>query len=809
MLPTSDQYKRAVVSGNRSSAAIILFGVYDVTAKDDATLTAASQPFTSINAVKGDVREPDYRAGTFEQDYLNLDGSFYLMPDNVNPAQDILGWWSQQMSNSQGTFDEVDWGLSFKQTDYVSVPYDSRQNLTSVLSLETWIKFIDQDNRVIIEKSNNNTHFQFQSLQVNQGSLGAAGRIAFMVSTQPGDWVTNGSVATTLALNDGKWHHLVGTYDKASKTAKIYVDGVLNNTNTNITNVPTSNTSPLLIGSRSGVSGFGGSLKEIRLWNKALSLSEIQYSMTNSLTGSESGLVGYWRLREKSGIYAADSSPTTNRGTLVNSPDWIQYIPTITIQFASLHSSLGIGLFFGSSDCCSEFDVTWYRGASLIGYKQVTDNTLQDSNVPIAIENYNKIVIRLIKTVKPYRYARLMEIGFGLEEAFDNNELTIASITEEIDPISSALSVNTLKFTVLNKNQRFNMLNPEGVYAFLQRRQKIIAKSGLWMPDGTYEYLPMGTYYLSDWKNATGLTATLEATDVIGLLDRTTYRSSKFWVNEPVENVLRHILDDAGQFSLIVSASAASEKVTGYIPVKSHREAISNVLTATRNTLRVGRNGIINVIKVDYDTVLDTIRNDTLISGSPSIEQKPLVTSVEAKEYSYVLSPDTTELNNSTFSVVGTQTVFIEYGKAAANVSVTVTGSGSIVGSPVYSAVSVKLTITGNGSVTVKVTGRAYTEAARTVITQLAVIPAGEVPQTATISDNKLITGNGSLVATHVLNYLQRRISQKFGYWSNPAIQAGDCVSVETMFGSNRSGVVERQEITFAPKLIATLEVTG
>lgn len=620
MIPTTPAYQHAVVQGTRSSQAQIYFGIYDVTAREDAEPAAnGTQPFTEPAAIKSEIREPDYRPGTFEPDYFALDGSMCLLPDDANPTQDILGWWSTGMSDAIGVF----------------------------------------------------------------------------------------------------------------------------------------------------------------------------------------------------------ATP-----------------PTLTILFDDHHSSLGIGIFFGTGDYAKELEVTWYNGSTVLA-QVLTRNNSPECNISRSVENWNKIVIRFLRTRRPYRYVRVMEVAFGLESVFDNDSLTSAQIVEEVDPSSAVLSVNTLKFTVLNTDQRFNMLNPEGVYSYLQRRQKIVAKSGLligesviqtrvtwaganmawseadfsWAGNGRpfeeYEYIPMGVFYLSEWKNATGLTATLTATDAIGLLDKTTYISSPFWSNTPVETVLRHIADDAGDFALTISPAAAAATVTGYIPVGSHREALADVLLATGNMLRLGRTGIFEVTKADYGTIVQDATYDTILK-TPAIEQLPLITTVTAAEISYTLASTTEELHKSTFNLVGTQTMVIDYGgKAAAEVAVSISGAGSISGTPVYSAVAVKVTVEGGGAVTIIVMGKPYVESTLTVSSSIPV-PPGETPQTASVSQNKLITsGKGQAVTAALLAYYQRRIKQTFGYWCNPAVQAGDAINVETMFGIPRSGIVERQEITISPNLTARLEVIG
>ena len=163
--------------------------------------------------------------------------------------------------------------------DYATVPHNSNINLVDTVSLEAWVKYTTTSNTVLIEKSNNNTHYQFQIFNSGQGSPGISGQLVFMLQPTSSNWVVSGIVT-----NDGNWHHVVGTYDRGVSTAKIYVNGVLRNTNSSILSGPTSNTQPLLMGSRSGAAGFGGSISGVKIYNRALSAAEISqnYNATKS-----------------------------------------------------------------------------------------------------------------------------------------------------------------------------------------------------------------------------------------------------------------------------------------------------------------------------------------------------------------------------------------------------------------------------------------------------------------------------------------------------------------------------------------------
>ncbi|MFA5431436.1 MAG: LamG-like jellyroll fold domain-containing protein [Candidatus Paceibacterota bacterium] len=95
-----------------------------------------------------------------------------------------------------------------------------------------------------------------------------------------------GGVSSAVSVCDGKWHYVVGTYDKylALNQAKIYVDGLLSNQkNASGSFVSTASMS---FGRGNGAQKFTGLMDEIRIYNAAVPTSEIKeqyYLGLNSL----------------------------------------------------------------------------------------------------------------------------------------------------------------------------------------------------------------------------------------------------------------------------------------------------------------------------------------------------------------------------------------------------------------------------------------------------------------------------------------------------------------------------------------------
>lgn len=96
-----------------------------------------------------------------------------------------------------------------------------------------------------------------------------------------------------LSLN--KWNHIAAVNNNG--TRKLYINGV-EQVLTGIPLTTAANSDPVIIGqdfSSNGGRFFKGSIDEVRIWNSARTLTQINDNLTNSLAGNETGLVAYYK----------------------------------------------------------------------------------------------------------------------------------------------------------------------------------------------------------------------------------------------------------------------------------------------------------------------------------------------------------------------------------------------------------------------------------------------------------------------------------------------------------------------------------
>ena len=130
-------------------------------------------------------------------------------------------------------------------------------------------------------------------------------------------WFATPGFATTL-INPNQWYHLAATFDGV--TGRVFVNGIEEGT-VDVNDTLNQLGENVRIGSlnnSAGVDNTNGMIDEVRIWNVTRTQTEIQNSMNQTLPGTTSGLVGYWRFDENSGTNADGATTYDNDGTLTN-----------------------------------------------------------------------------------------------------------------------------------------------------------------------------------------------------------------------------------------------------------------------------------------------------------------------------------------------------------------------------------------------------------------------------------------------------------------------------------------------------------
>jgi Concanavalin A-like lectin/glucanases superfamily len=163
-----------------------------------------------------------------------------------------------------------------------------------------------------------------------------------------GVWgVQAANTAATPSLLDGRWHHVACVRRWQGSTQarlELWIDGILRGTETSDvrTNLATlwstwaqfpssqrgwffGAEKQAAIGSLSQYEDYKGLLTELRFWNRALGSTDFAPpNFLRAVTGTEAGLVGWYRFQEAQGTTACDSVAPTRCLTFfrVQQPFW-------------------------------------------------------------------------------------------------------------------------------------------------------------------------------------------------------------------------------------------------------------------------------------------------------------------------------------------------------------------------------------------------------------------------------------------------------------------------------------------------------
>lgn len=205
--------------------------------------------------------------------------------------------------------------------------------------------------------------------------------------------------------------------------------------------------------------------------------------------------------------------------------------PVVTFSFSKVHQEIIPGITIVWSELFNEyatsFKVSAYNGSSLLQEKQIDDNTSVESSVDFEITGYNSIVIEILSWCIPNRRARIEQVEFGQRVRFSKEDLLSYSHESKRDPISGQLSKDSISFSINNSDQKWNPINPGGLYQYLYERQAVFVKYGMDL-DGETEWINGGKFYLSNWNTpSNGITASFEARDALVFLSDSPYTGRK------------------------------------------------------------------------------------------------------------------------------------------------------------------------------------------------------------------------------------------------------------------------------------------
>lgn len=164
---------------------------------------------------------------------------------------------------------------------------------------------------------------------VGKHNAGVAGTLILEITSDNKIYATREvapwAITTTDMIPDNIWTHVAMTYDGTN--LKVYINGNL--VGTQAMGAIASNNEEVLIGARKSgsipINFFEGSIGDVRIWNTARTAAQLQQYMYATLSGTETGLIGYFDFNQgqvgqnnTSVTTLTNDVPSATNGALIN-----------------------------------------------------------------------------------------------------------------------------------------------------------------------------------------------------------------------------------------------------------------------------------------------------------------------------------------------------------------------------------------------------------------------------------------------------------------------------------------------------------
>ena len=305
----------------------------------------------------------------------------------------------------------------------------------------------------------------------------------------------------------------------------------------------------------------------------------------------------------------------------------------LTLTSNGQYSSQGFTFTFDTFNqiYATHINIKWYRNGEIIkdANGQPQDKDFYPDNAFYfcrnQVSNYDKVVITFYSINMPKNRLKLRVIDYGYGTFFYGNELRNVKLIQEIDPISTQISINTADFTLDSKSDM--------EYSFQAKQPLSIYFNG---------ELKATTFVKKSTRKAKHLWS-IQSEDYIGLMDSLPFYGG-IYENKSVVDLLNDIFQwqEETQTTKIpyeLDEVFEDATVTGYIPFTTRRDALMQVAFAIQAVVDTSNSDVVKVFALEKD-VKQTVPLNRIMQGQNFADDET-VTAVEVAVHKYVPKTDT------------------------------------------------------------------------------------------------------------------------------------------------------------------------
>lgn len=321
----------------------------------------------------------------------------------------------------------------------------------------------------------------------------------------------------------------------------------------------------------------------------------------------------------------------------------------LTLTSIPKHTSVGLTFTFDvyNNTYPTNMNIKWYRDEQILNDADYQPNSafyFCDGRV----EFYNKVVVTFYSLNMPFNRLKLRAIDYGLGTEFKGRELRNVKLIQQIDPISTQISINTCDFTLDSSN------NIE--YSFQAKQPLTVLFNGK----------IVATTFVKSAKRKSKKLWDIKSEDYIGLLDSIPF-SGGIYVSKSAADLLAEIFAVA-KVPFEIDESVPNDTVSGYIPYTTCRNALMQVAFAIQAVVDTSNSDVIRVYSINTESK-QTIPLKRIMQGQ-NFTDEDRVTRVEVTAHLYNMSSESVELYSADKSGIG-DNIFIKFSEPIYNLSIT------------------------------------------------------------------------------------------------------------------------------------------
>jgi len=374
---------------------------------------------------------------------------------------------------------------------------------------------------------------------------------------------------------------------------------------------------------------------------------------------------------------------------------------------------------------------------------------------------------------------------------FEGDQILSVSQTDNVDPLSRKLPVETVKFEISDLDGLYNPYSPSGVWEMLDLDSEVTIETG-YTVNGVIEWLEPDIYLLDGKPTSENGVASFTASRRLAHLTETYYKGRiEFLPYITFDYEARRILTDAGLTSDEYELDEVLDSKVSLAapPIATHAECLQLIAHACGCTLYTKPDGKIAIKAFAIPTVSNgfSLTRQSIKRKNETTSKTPPLKAVSTKRYryNYILTSETI----AEFVITTSGDYHVEY-DLTYNPSIS-TDTGTLSNVEMYGRAA-DFTLTTAGTAVVTISGNKVYINNETLTENVSII--GETDA----EDNEMIAGDFAFLRTLYADYLSRRLTHTISYRGNPELQCGDCIYYETAFGGLALALVLSTHIDYS-----------